>query len=132
MPFINVHPIHRPFELSTRFLPKDVKDQVRDKWEAFRTEFKTDIINNINFHSLAKKNPMAMGSIKPANKEWAIMKMDQLLDSNLKFMYDEDWFTEENNKKFWNYNGKLDDIRKEQMQESLPELYDAMLKYRVE
>ena len=61
-----------------------------------------------------------MGSIKPANKEWAIMKMDQLLDSNLKFMYDEDWFTEENNKKFWNYNGKLDDIRKEQMQESLP------------
>ena len=73
-----------------------------------------------------------MGSIKPANKEWAIMKMDQLLDSNLKFMYDEDWFTEENNKKFWNYNGKLDDIRKEQMQESLPELYDAMLKYRVE
>ena len=75
---------------------------------------------------------MAMGSIKPANKEWAIMKMDQLLDSNLKFMYDEDWFTEENNKKFWNYNGKLDDIRKEQMQESLPELYDAMSKYRVE
>ena len=35
---------------------------------------------------------MAMGMIKPANKEWAIDKMNQLLDSNIKFMYDEDWF----------------------------------------
>ena len=131
-PFINAHPIHRPFELSTRFLPGDVKDQVRDKWEAFRTEFKTDIVNNIDFHVLAKKNPMAMGMIKPANKEWAIDKMNQLLDSNIKFMYDEDWFTEENNKKFWQYNGKLDNIRGESMQDKLPELYEAMKKYKVD
>jgi hypothetical protein len=131
-PFINAHPIHRPYELSTRFLPVDVKDQVRDKWEAFRTEFKNDMVNNIDFHILAKKNPMAMGMIKPANKEWAIDKMNQLLDSNIKFMYDEDWFTEENNKKFWQYNGKLDNIRGESMQDKLPELYNAMLKYKVD
>ena len=131
-PFINAHPIHRPYELSSRFLPVDVKDQVRDKWEAFRTEFKNDMVNNIDFHILAKKNPMAMGMIKPANKEWAIDKMNQLLDSNIKFMYDEDWFTEENNKKFWQYNGKLDNIRGESMQDKLPELYNAMLKYKVD
>ena len=130
-PFINAHPIHRPHELATRFLPLEVKDQVRDKWEEFRTEFKTEIVNNIDYHSLAKKNPMAMGMIKPANKEWAIMKMDQLLDNNIKFMYDEDWFTEENNKKFWQYNEKLDGIRNENMEKQLPELYNAMKKYKV-
>jgi hypothetical protein len=113
-------------------LPGDVKDEVRDKWETFRTEFKNQIVNDIDFHILAKKNPMAMGMIKPANKEWAINKMDQLLDSNIKFMYDEDWFTEENNKKFWQYNGKLDNIRGESMKDKLPELYNAMLKYKVD
>jgi hypothetical protein len=45
-------------------------------------------------------------------------------------MYDEDLFTEENNKKFWEYNSKLDDIRGESMQDSLPELYEAMKKYK--
>jgi len=130
-PYVNAHPIHRPHELATRFLPLEVKDQVRDKWEGFRTEFKTDLVNNIDFHSLAKKNPMAMGMIKPANKEWAIMKMDQLLDNNIKFMYDEDWFTEENNRKFWQYNEKLDGIRNENMEKQLPELYNAMKKYKV-
>ena len=117
-PFANVHPIHRPHELSTRFLPHDVKDQVRDSWEEFRTEFKDSLVDTIDFHSLAKKNPM-MGMIKPANKQWAIDKMDHLLDTNIKFMYGEDWFNEENNKKFWEYNGKLDDIRGESMETQL-------------
>jgi hypothetical protein len=55
--------------------------------------------------------------------------MNQLLDSNIKFMYDEDWFTEENNKKFWEYNTRLDSIRGESIETSLPELYEAMKKY---
>jgi hypothetical protein len=130
-PFINVHPIHRPHELSTRFLPPEVKDQVRDSWEAFRTEFKDEIVDTIDFHSLAKKNPMAIGFIKPANRQWAIDKMDQLLDTNLAFMYGEDWFSEENNRKFWEYNGKLDGIRGESMETQLPELYNAMKQYKV-
>ena len=46
-------------------------------------------------------------------------------------MYGEDWFTEENNKKFWDYNGKLDNIRDEDMERQLPELYAAMKKYKV-
>lgn len=130
-PFANVHPIHKPHELSIRFLPKEVKDQVRFSWEAFRTEFQNDIVNNIDFHSIAKRNPHALGFIKPANKEWAINKMNHLLDTNIKFMYDEDWFTEENNRKFWEYNSKLDDIRGENMEKQLPELYNAMKKYKV-
>ena len=129
-PFVNAHPIHRPFELSIRFLPKEVKDKVRDHWEAFRIEFAEEIVHTIDFDSLIKKNPNFLGKMKPANKEWAIDKMNQLLDTNLKFMYDEDLFTEENNKKFWEYNGKLDDIRGESMQDSLPELYEAMKKFK--
>ena len=132
-PFINSHPIHRPFELSTRFLPKDVKDMVRFKWETFRSDFAKKIVNDIDFNLLAKKNPMAIKlGMKPGDKEWAINKMNQLIDSNIKFMYDEDWFTEENNRKFWQYNGKLDNIRGESMQDKLPELYNAMLKYKVD
>ena len=77
------------------------------------------------------KNPKMMGVIKPANRQWAIDKMDQLLDNNLNFMYGEDWLTEENNKKFWNYNTKLDNIRDEDMERQLPELYNAMKKYKV-
>lgn len=130
-PYANVHPIHKPHELSTRFLPIDVKDQVRDSWEAFRTEFKDSIVDTIDFHSPAKKNPAMMGKIKPANREWAIEKMNQLLDTNINFMYGEDWFTEENNKNFWDYNGKLDNIRDEDMERQLPELYAAMKKYKV-
>ena len=130
-PFANVHPIHKPHELSIRFLPKDVKDQVRFSWEAFRTEFQNDIVNNIDFNSIAKRNPHALAYIKPANKEWAINKMNHLLDTNIKFMYGEDWFTEENNRKFWEYNSKLDDIRNENMEKQLPELYNAMKKYKV-
>ena len=130
-PFANVHPIHKPHELSIRFLPKEVKDQVRFSWEAFRTEFQNDIVNNIDFNSIAKRNPHALAYIKPANKEWAINKMNHLLDTNIKFMYGEDWFTEENNRKFWEYNSKLDDIRNENMEKQLPELYNAMKKYKV-
>ena len=73
---------------------------------------------------------MEMGFVKPANVEWANQKMDQLLDTNINFMYGEDWFTEENNKRFWDYNGKLDDIRDENMERQLPELYNAMKKYK--
>ena len=132
-PFINSHPIHRPFELSTRFLPKDVKDMVRFKWETFRSDFAKKIVNDIDFNLLDKKNPMAIKlGMKPGDKEWAINKMNQLIDSNIKFMYDEDWFSEENNRKFWEYNGKLDNIRGESMQDKLPELYNAMLKYKVD
>ena len=130
-PFANIHPIHKPHELSTRFLPKEVKDQVRDSWEEFRQEFRDSIVDTIDFHSPAKKNPKMMGIIKPANRQWAIDKMDQLLDNNLNFMYGEDWFTEENNKKFWKYNGSLDNIRGESMETQLPELYNAMKKYKV-
>ncbi len=130
-PFANIHPIHKPHELSTRFLPKEVKDQVRDSWEEFRQEFRDSIVDTIDFHSPAKKNPKMMGIIKPANRQWAIDKMDQLLDNNLNFMYGEDWFTEENNKKFWKYNGSLDNIRGESMETQLPELYNAMKQYKV-
>ena len=130
-PFVNIHPIHKPHELSTRFLPKEVKDQVRDRWEEFRQEFRDSIVDTIDFHSPAKKNPKMMGIIKPANRQWAIDKLDQLLDNNLNFMYGEDWFTEENNKKFWDYNSKLDGIRGESIERQLPELYNAMKKYKV-
>jgi hypothetical protein len=129
--FASIHPIHKPHELSTRFLPKEVKDQVRDSWEEFRQEFRDGIVDTIDFHSPAKKNPKMMHLIKPANRQWAIDKMDQLLDNNLNFMYGEDWFTEENNKKFWKYNGSLDNIRGESMETQLPELYNAMKKYKV-
>ena len=32
----------------------------------------------------------------------------------------------------WQYNGKLDNIRGESMQDKLPELYEAMKKYKVD
>lgn len=130
-PFVNIHPIHRPHELSTRFLPKEVKDQVRATWEEFRKEFRETIVDTIDFHSPAAKNPAMMSQLKPANREWAIDKMDQLLNSNLNFMYGEDLFTPENNRKFWKYNESLDNIRGESMETQLPELYNAMKKYKV-
>lgn len=130
-PFANVHPIHKPNELSTRFLPLEVKDMVRDKWEAYRTNFKRNIAHTLDYDKYAETSIRGTGKIKTANMFWAVEKMDKLIDSNIKFMYDEDWFTEENNKKFWEYNSGLDNIRNESMESKLPELYEAMKKYKV-
>ena len=112
-------------------MPLEVKDQVRDKWEEYREHFKKKIAHTIDFDEYAKTSIRGRGKVKTGDLFWAIDKMNHLIDSNIKFMYDEDWFTEENNRKFWEYNTKLDGIRGENMETQLPELYQAMKKYKV-
>jgi MoaA/NifB/PqqE/SkfB family radical SAM enzyme len=109
-PLITPHPLHKPTHLNIQALPHEVKQKVAALYE----EKKLEVADAIRSSSLK-------------DKERAIASGTGLMDKYLDFMWQKDLSREFGN--FWDYTSRLDAIRKESLERSIPDLYRTLLPY---
>lgn len=106
-PFLNLHPLHDPKYFNIKALPPNAKKAVEKKLLAFYPWFDKWVLKN-----------------HPQRQERLKRKIREILDSYIKYMYQDDWSHEL--PKFWEFTRKMDKIRKQRMEDYLPELYELI------
>ena len=102
---INPHTLYRPQYLSTKIYPVEVKEKIAEKLRAFYPWFRE---NNPETKVEEKATDRSIGRI----------------ENHIDFMMSEHHNQEI--KEFWDVTRKLDEIRKENIEDCLPELYDLI------
>lgn len=102
---ISPHTLYRPAHLSTTIFPLEIKQKIAEKLRAF-------------YPWIRENNP------KTTREDKSTDRIISRIDSHIKFMMSEHRAQEL--AEFWNTTRKLDEIRKENIEDSLPELYDLI------
>lgn len=95
LPFLTTHMLHHPPTLNVRALPAELKEKVRKRFAEFKPYFRGYLETE---HQGTQKEKLNLS-----------LRLDELLDSCLRYMDAEDWsphFTE-----FADYTGRLDKLR---------------------
>jgi len=106
-PFIALHPLHTPPFLNIKALPPKAKIAVKRKFQSFYPWF----------DNWAEKK-------YPHQKNRLSKEMRQLLNGYINYMNQED--LSEYLPKFWHLTRKLDEIRGQSIEKTLPELYELI------
>ncbi|CAB5221567.1 COG0535 Predicted Fe-S oxidoreductases [uncultured Caudovirales phage] len=106
---ISPHPLYRPKELNPKILPRSAKEAIAKKLRASYPWFEENI---------PRQDPKMFRYDKSAEK---IIKD---IEGYIEFMMSEDLSQELPS--FWKLTNQLDEIRKEDIESSLPELYDLI------
>jgi hypothetical protein len=101
---ISPHPLYNPRELSVKIFPHEVKLTIAEKLRTF-------------YPWLEQNNPKT-------NYDRSTEKIVKDIEGYIDFMMSED--LSEKLPKFWDQTNKLDGIRKQNISDSLPELYDLI------
>lgn len=111
-PLITTHPLHNPLFLNVKILPLSTKHMIIDEFDKFYIWLEEWMENeNINdedrnhYRKYAKK----------------------LFGGYVDYMMKDDWSNEL--PKFWKYTKRLDEIRNQSFEETLPELCDSIKDY---
>jgi hypothetical protein len=111
MPILNCHPLHNPQFLSSKILPKNVKDWIATLY----SECNEWMEKNAHLY---------------LEKEWAdvtITHVKEILSAYESHMYSED--LSHLLPKFMTYTKRLDSMRKESFEHSIPELWEKLKPY---
>ncbi len=107
-PLITPHPLHRPFHLNIQALPAQAKDFVTELYRSKKEELCDTI----------------MSAAEIGDKDKGIASALNLLSHYENFMRQKDLSHEL--PRFWEYTRKLDTLRGESIEKSLPELYEIL------
>lgn len=102
---ISPHTLYRPTYLSTTIFPLEIKQKIADKLRAF-------------YPWIIENNP------KSERQDKSTDRIIKRIDSHINFMMSE--HRPQELVEFWDATRKLDEIRKESIEDSLPELYDLI------
>ena len=108
-PLLTTHPLHNPDYLNVKMLPKNYKIQIKEKFDHFLTSF-PDWLKEEGF---SKKQ-----------SEKLHFTAQKMLNGYVNYMNSEDW--SHLVPKFWKYTHALDQIRKEKLQDVMPELHHSI------
>lgn len=111
-PFLTVHPLHGPPHYNIKLFPKPVKDQISIKLREFYTW--------LNDYTEANKLPLRKRSIY-------LNGAQKIIEGFINYMDDADYSNHFDI--FWNNTKKLDSIRNQSFEKSLPELYEIIKPY---
>ena len=106
---INFHALHNPSFLNVKILPPSYKKKVEEKFISFLLGLR-QYLDDKSFSAESSKK--------------IIFSLDKTLKSYILYMNSEDW--SHLIPKFWAYSKKLDQIRAQKMQESVPELFESI------
>ena len=106
---ISPHPLYRPEELSPKIFPKKVKEDIAEKLRA-------------SYKWIEENNPRQDQKMFRYDK--STKKIIKDIEGYIDFMLSED--TSRDLPKFWQQTNQLDEIRKQNIETSLPELYDLI------
>ena len=111
-PIMSPHPLHGPYFLNIRMLPKGVKDKIASKYETSKQHLELIIDEFIldEKRNLASKHQML-----------------KILDTYKEFMYAKDM--SDKLPKFWEHTRRLDKIRGHSFETSCPEMYNLLKEY---
>ncbi len=102
-PIITPHPLHNPSFLNCQLLPPSYKNLVSKKFSSYLQSIQGKSFSGSNFSS-----------------ELVYSSVEKILFGYEKFMYAND--RSDQILKFWNYTKKLDNIRNQSVEDTLPEL----------
>jgi pyruvate-formate lyase-activating enzyme len=106
-PFLTFHPLHTPPYLNVKVLPKNIKKKIENKFNDFYPWL----------DNWAKEN-------HPEQVERLSKKIRETLGSYVNYMNAED--KSELIPEFWQFTRKLDKLRNQKIEESLPEFYNLI------
>jgi len=98
---ISPHPLHNPKFLNIKIFPKESKEWITNYFEEWKIKAKDEIPEELNYKHFCK-----------------------ILDTYVNYMNSEDY--SEELPKFWYHTNKLDEVRKEKLQDVCPKTWELL------